>query len=129
MSKSKTPRTPSTPSPDARTVVPGREVTYHNVSTPKPGRTGTSSLKQESKPPQQRKHQRLVRVSVVLPASVELLVGTDDDDPSEDSDWKILSVRSVRCETTPRLVEESMSMNEDDFAALAAAAVRAEDEQ
>jgi hypothetical protein len=31
MSDPKAPHTPRLPSPDARTVVPGREVTYHNA--------------------------------------------------------------------------------------------------
>ena len=72
------------------------------------------------------KHQRRVRISVVLPASVELLVGTDDDDPSADSDWEILSVHSASCEATPRNVAENM--HDVDFAALNAAAATAEDE-
>lgn len=72
------------------------------------------------------KHQRRIRISVTLPASVELLVGTNAADPSEDSDWQILSVGSVRCEATPRIVEESM--HDVDFEALSAAAASAEDE-
>jgi hypothetical protein len=77
--------------------------------------------------PKRLKHQRRVRIGVVLPASVVLVVGTDDDDPSEDSDWKILSVDSASCEATPRIVEENM--HNVDFEALAAAAANAEDEQ
>lgn len=72
-----------------------------------------------------KRHQRQVRVSVVLPAAVTLVVGTDDADPSEDSDWEILSVVNTHCEATPRLVEESMHAN--DFAALAATAANAKD--
>ena len=72
------------------------------------------------KNPQHRKHQRRIRISVVLPVSVDLIVGTDDDDPSEDSAWEILSVRSAKCEATSRMVEENM--HDVDFAALAAAA-------
>jgi hypothetical protein len=72
-----------------------------------------------------RKHQRRVRISVVLPVSVELIVGTDDDDPNEDSDWKVLSVPAANCEATPRLVEENM--HDVDFEALAAAAANAKD--
>jgi hypothetical protein len=71
------------------------------------------------------KHQHRIKISVVLPVSVDLLVGTDDDDPSADSDWAILSVRSTSCEAEPRTVEESMSG--EDFAALDAAAAKAED--
>ena len=72
-----------------------------------------------------KKHQRRVRISVVLPASVEMVVGTNDDDPSEDSDWEILSIRSATCEATPRMVSENM--HDVDFEALAAAAANAED--
>ncbi len=75
--------------------------------------------------PKPKKHQRLIRFGVILPTSVELIVGTDDDDPSEDSDWEILSVRPTICEATPKLVEENM--HDEDFAALAAAAANAED--
>jgi hypothetical protein len=78
-----------------------------------------------SRAPKSKKHQRRVRISVVLPAAVELLVGTDADDPSEESDWEILSVRSASCEATPKIVEENM--HDVDFAALAAAAASAED--
>ena len=74
-----------------------------------------------------RKHQRRVLLSVVLPAVVELIVGTDDDDPSEDSDWEILSVISTSCEATPRMVEENAQG--EDLAALAARAARAKDQQ
>ncbi len=73
-----------------------------------------------------RQHQRRIRISVVLPASVELLVGTNDDDPSENSDWEILSARDPRCEVSVRVVEENM--HDVDFVALAAAAASAEDE-
>ena len=79
-----------------------------------------------SKHETRHKHRRRIRISVVLPASVELLVGTNDDDPSTDSDWEILSVDSASCEATPRLVTENM--HDGDFAALAAAAATAEDE-
>jgi len=71
------------------------------------------------------KHQRRIRISVVLPASVELIVGTNDDDPNEDSDWTILSVRSATCEATPRMVSENL--HDVDFEALATAAANAED--
>ena len=74
--------------------------------------------------PKSKKHQRRVRFSVALPAAVEMIVGTDDD-PSEDSDWEILSVLSASCEATPRIVEESM--RGADFEALAASAASAED--
>jgi hypothetical protein len=73
----------------------------------------------------QYKHQRRVRISVILPAAVDLIVGTDDAEPNNDSDWKILSVSSATCEATPRLVEENMCGT--DFEALAAAAANAED--
>lgn len=73
------------------------------------------------------KHQRRIRISVALPASVELLIGTNDADPSEDSDWEILAVHSARCEATPRIVEESM--HDIDFEALAVAAANAKDEK
>lgn len=81
-------------------------------------------MRREPKP---KKHQRHVHLSVVLPSNVELIVGTDDDDPSEDSVWEILSVRSASCEATPRLVEENM--RDEDFAALTAAAANAEDQR
>ncbi len=79
-------------------------------------------MKKQSAP---KKHQRIIRFSVVVPASVELIVGTDDDDPSKDSDWEILSVQNVRCEATARIVEENM--HNEDFAALAALAASAKD--
>lgn len=79
-----------------------------------------------NKTQQHRKHQRRIRISVVLPASVELLVGTNDEDPDEDSDWEILDARDPRCEVTRRLVEENM--HDADFDALAAAAASAKDE-
>jgi uncharacterized protein (UPF0276 family) len=79
-----------------------------------------------SRAPKPKKHQRLVRFSVAVPATVEMLVGTDDDEPSEDSDWEILSVLSVRCEATPRVVEENM--HDTDFEALAALAASAKDQ-
>lgn len=72
-----------------------------------------------------RKHQRRIRSSVMLPATVELVVGTDDDDPSEDSDWEILSVLSASCEATPRIVGQSM--HDSDFEALSVAAANAKD--
>ncbi len=78
-----------------------------------------------SREPKRERHQRRIRFSVVLPATVELVVGTDDDAPSEDSDWEILSVLSAGCDATPRIVEENM--RDEDFAALAAAAAGAED--
>jgi hypothetical protein len=73
-----------------------------------------------------RKHQRRIQLSVVLPATVDLIVGTDDD-PSEDieCDWKILSVHAAHCEASPRMVEENMG--DVEFEALVAAATRAED--
>ena len=126
MTKPKIPSTPSTPSissPDARTVVPGREIGYHNEPTSPSARGVELTSLPKSKPPSQRKHQRVVRISVVLPVTVELLVGTDDAKPREDSDWEILSVRSTSCEAGPRLVEENMAV--EDFAALARLAVKA----
>ena len=72
------------------------------------------------------KHRRRVQISVVLPASVELVVGTDDDDPNEDSDWQILSVHQARVEATRQMVEENL--HDVDFEALAAAAANASDE-
>lgn len=74
-----------------------------------------------------RKHQRVVRISVVLPVTVELLVGTDDAKPREESDWEILGLLSTHCETTTRLVEESMCG--EDFAALARSAAKAKDQK
>lgn len=79
-------------------------------------------MKEPSAP---KKHQRLVRFSVVVPANVELLVGTDDDDPNEDSDWQILAVRDVRAEATTRTVEENM--HGSDYEALGALAASAKD--
>lgn len=73
----------------------------------------------------QMKHRRRIQISVVLPARVDLIVGTNDDDPSEDSDWEIVSVNSTTCEASPRLVEENM--HDVDFEALAARAASAED--
>jgi hypothetical protein len=78
-----------------------------------------------SRAPKQLKHQRCIRLSVVLPATVELIVGTNDEEPSEDSDWEILSVVSASCEATPRMVSESM--HDVDSEALTVAAAKAED--
>jgi len=77
--------------------------------------------------PASPRHQRRVRISVVLPVSVELIVGTNDDDPDEDTDWQILEARNPRCEVSRRDVEERMTS--DDFAALNTAALAAEDER
>lgn len=77
--------------------------------------------------PKPMKHQRRVRISIVLPTSVELIVGTNDDDPDENSDWAILSVVSASCQATPRAVEENM--HDVDFESLAAVAANAEDER
>lgn len=74
-----------------------------------------------------RKHQRRIRISVVLPASVELLVGTDDEDPDENSDWEILDARDPHCEVSRRVVEENM--HDVDAAAMREAAANAEDEE
>lgn len=79
-------------------------------------------MKREAK---HKKHQRRVRIGVTLPSNVEIVVGTDDDDPSKDSDWEILSVVSASCEATPRAVEENMS--DEDFDALNTAAANAKD--
>ena len=73
------------------------------------------------------KHQRVIRISVVLPVSVELLVGNDDDKPNTESDWQILAVRSASCEATRQLVEENMSG--EDFEELASAAAKAKDQK
>lgn len=70
------------------------------------------------------KHQRHVRISVVLPAGVELLVGTDDDPNEGGCSWEILGVLSVHCDATPRSVEENM--HDLDFEALVAATAKAE---
>ena len=75
--------------------------------------------------PKKRQHQRVIRISVVLPVSVELLVGTDDDEPDKHSDWEILSAQDVSCEASARSVAENM--HSADFAALAALAACAED--
>lgn len=77
------------------------------------------------KPKPTHAHRRRIRISVVLPAAVELIVGTDDDDPDEHSDWEILEVVRASCEATPRMVGENM--HEADSEALAVAAANAED--
>jgi hypothetical protein len=59
--------------------------------------------------------------------SVTLLVGTNDDDPDEDSDWEILAVRQASVEATPRLVQENM--HDVDYEALGVAAANAKDVQ
>lgn len=74
-----------------------------------------------------KKHERVVKISCVLPASVTLLVGTNDDDPDEDSDWEILAVRQALVEATPRLVQENM--HDVDYEALGVAAANAKDVQ
>ena len=71
------------------------------------------------------KHKRRVKIGVLLPVSVDCIVGTNDDDPSEESDWEILSIRSATCEATPRMVSENMT--DVDAIALAEAANNAED--
>jgi hypothetical protein len=71
------------------------------------------------------KHQRRVTISAVLPSSVTLIVGTDDDEPDDGSDWEIASVVDVRCEATPRLISENM--HSEDFEALYIAAAKAKD--
>lgn len=120
-------KTPNTSSPDARTVIPGREVAYHNA--PALGNIrfegDRAKLGDVRRDPKSKKHQRRIRISVVLPASVELIVGTNDADPNEDTDWEILSVHNIRCEATPRTVSENM--HDGDFEALATAAANAED--
>lgn len=71
----------------------------------------------------QYKHRRKIRISVVLPVSVEVVVGTNDADPSEDSDWEILSAEDPHCAVSKRLVEENMhAADSDELAKLAAAA-------
>lgn len=77
------------------------------------------------KTPSKYKHQRRVRISVVLPASVDLIVGTNENDPDDSSDWQILSVVSANCEASVRQVEENM--HDVDAEALAVAAANAED--
>ena len=72
------------------------------------------------------KHQRTIRVSVVLPASVEVVVGTNDDDPGEDSDWEILAARDPRCEVSARVVSENM--HDLDFQSMAVSAANAKDD-
>lgn len=70
------------------------------------------------------KHRRVVRISVCIPATVVLEVGTNDE-PEDDTDWQVLEVRSANCEATPRQVTECM--HDTDFEALAALAFSAED--
>ena len=79
----------------------------------------------KSKADKPAKHQRIIRFSVVMPVSVELLVGTNDADPSEDSDWEVLAIRSAHCDATVRTVTESM--HGSDFEALATEAANAKD--
>jgi hypothetical protein len=86
---------------------------------------GDFKMAREPKPKLKLKHQRRIRLSVVLPAIVELIVGTDDDEPSAESDWEVLSVVSANCDATPRDVTENM--HESDFEALNAAAASAKD--
>ena len=75
--------------------------------------------------PATMKHRRVVRIDVCLPASVELIVGTNENDPDETSDWEILSVVNVSCEATPQMIRENI--HEMDSEALAVAAANAED--
>ena len=117
------PKNPIASSPDARTVVPGHAVTYHNE--PALSRAGTPKLGPSSTSQKTRRRRRVVRFSVLLPVAVELVVGTDDDDPSKDSDWEVLAVQSANCEATPRMVQENMRGS--DFEALAATAANAKD--
>ncbi len=70
-------------------------------------------------------HRRLVRVEVALPTYVELIVGTNDEDPDEHSDWEILDVVRTNCDTPPRQVGEHM--HDADFEALSVAAFNAKD--
>jgi hypothetical protein len=127
MSRAPKPPSKRVASPDALTVVPGREVTYHNEpQLPKKSGTVKTSVHQPAAPIARRPaHQRIIRISVLLPASVELLVGTNEDVPSEDADWEILAVREAGCEATIQLVQENMRSTE--FAELAVLAARAKD--
>lgn len=74
---------------------------------------------------------RVVRVSVCLPVSVELVVQTNDPDPEGDewdeaeAEWDIVEVRKTQCEVTPRMVAESMSSVE--WKAMSEAAAKAKD--
>jgi hypothetical protein len=113
------------PSPDARTVIPGQRVTYHNE--PKvPDRTPIK-IGRVIKDPKAKKHQRVIRMTIALPVSVELVVGTNEENPDADSDWEILATRNARCgDVSPRIVSEAM--HEMDFAAMAAQAANAKDE-
>ena len=77
--------------------------------------------------PQRKKHQRAIRCSVVVPARVELIVGTDDDKPSEDSAWEIVAVRDVRCDASAQTISENMHF--EDFERLVARAAKAKDIQ
>jgi len=72
-----------------------------------------------------RKHQRRVQISIVLPAFVDLVVGTDDENPDAHSSWEILSVGSIRCEATQRVIEENM--HDCDYEALATSAASVKD--
>lgn len=72
-----------------------------------------------------RKHRRRVRMSVCLPATVDIIVGTDDDDPSEESDWEILAVNSTSCEAHVRDINEHA--HDLDFQSMYVAAANAKD--
>lgn len=71
------------------------------------------------------KHERLIRVGLVLPVTVEMTVGTNDDLADAESDWTVLTVRHAACEATPRMVEENM--RDDDAEIIAQKAAEAED--
>ena len=137
MSRTPKPSSKRVSSRDALTVVPGREVTYHNAPELTAKKPGGVKLSSTLKPPiaissrgreaKRAGHRRRVCISVILPVSVDLLVGCNDDDPNEDSDWQILAVHSASCEATPLLVGENMQS--EDFAALATIAAKAKDQQ
>ena len=97
---------------------------YPIFTGPAPGYKEVMKRKQVAK---KWKHERKVRFGAVLPVSVELVVGTNEDDPDENSDWEVLSVRSANCDATPRTVMENMG--EEDFAELARVAAAAEDSE
>lgn len=113
--------------PDARTVVPGRPVAYHATADQEESshsNLGPPANIKGSRNVDGTKHQRRIRISVVLPVSLEVFVGTNEENPSEESDWRILSVVSSSCGVSPRGVEENM--NEEEFARMSRLAMKAE---
>ena len=66
-------------------------------------------------------HQRVVLLEIRLPVTVELTVGTDDEDPSDESNWEIVDVRRATCDATIPMLNEQLDDVDHEALAVAAA--------